>query len=370
MLTALSLQLNILVELLCRYIHDPSEVEFPHPIHLTTLVDGEFAAATLLITFGAIIGRASPLQLIIVAVFQSFFYALNKVVIVLGAIKAEDVGGTITIHMFGAYFGIALSFMVGEPKGRCKSNADSSQVSDVMTLIGTTMLWVYWPSFVGATETSNPVTEHLCVIHTVLALLGSTIATFFCSHRWTQGNRFDPVHIANATLAVGVAIGAAARLEVSPGGALLLGVLAGSISTFGYAYVTPWLEDNFKIYDTCGVHNLHGLPSVLGGLASAIFVAIDNDAIFLHNDGIPQPARQVLAVIATLAMAIGSGLLTGIVVTLATVGESTNMEHYNDAMYWDGGYMDALPQDELDQSAKSKASISPMIGIVQQDAEV
>lgn len=101
---------------------------------------------------------------------------------------------------FGAYFGMAVSRALGEPKPRCKANADSNAVSDVMCLIGTTILWVFWPSFVGATETANPVTEHLCILHTVLALLGSTVATFCFSARWTQGNRVDPVHIANATL--------------------------------------------------------------------------------------------------------------------------------------------------------------------------
>jgi Ammonium Transporter Family len=102
MLTALSMQLNILVEFLMRYLKESSAVEFPHPIHLYTLVDAEFAAATLLISFGAIIGRASPLQLIVLALMQSFFYALNKVILVLGIFKAEDVGGTITIHMVSA----------------------------------------------------------------------------------------------------------------------------------------------------------------------------------------------------------------------------------------------------------------------------
>ena len=361
MLTALAMQLNVLVELLCRYIDEPNDVQFPHPIHLTTLVDGEFAAATLLISFGAIIGRASPLQLVVLTLFQSFFYALNKVVIVLGAWKAEDVGGTITIHMFGAYFGLAVSRALGEPKGRCRSNADSSQVSDVLSLIGTTLLWVYWPSFVGATETSNPVTEHLCVLHTVLALLGSTIATFFCSQRWTQGNKLNPVHIANATLAGGVAIGASARLQMTPGGALLLGVLPGVLSTFGYVYGSPFMEDVFSVYDTCGVHNLHGLPSVLGGLASAIFVAIDHDAEFLHNDGLPQPVRQIMAVVTTLALAVVSGYATGIVMKLSTLGENATMDEYNDAMFWEGSYMEALPQHELDLSGKSKASVSPII---------
>jgi ammonium transporter Rh len=360
MLTALSIQLNMVVELLCRYMYEPDHVDFPHPVHLTTLVDGEFAAATLLISYGAIIGRASPLQLVIMAILQSFFYALNKVVIVLGEWKAEDVGGSITIHMFGAYFGLAVSRALGAPKRSGLENAESNAVSDVLSLIGTTLLWVYWPSFVGATETSDPVTENLCVIHTVLALVGSTVATFCFSQCWTQGSRFDPVHVANATLAGGVAIGASARLDLTPGGALVLGVLAGIISTFGYAFMTPALEDKLGIFDTCGVHNLHGLPSVLGGLASAIFVAIDADAEFLHSEGMAQPVRQVMAVVTTLALAIASGYLSGFIMTL--LGEGHACEEYLDAIWWDGAYMDKMrPQDELDCSRGSRgASVHPI----------
>ena len=70
----------------------------------------------MLISFGAIIGRTSPTQIVLMAVCQSFAYAINKVVLVLGLIGAEDVGGSITIHMFGAYFGLAVSYMLGPPK--------------------------------------------------------------------------------------------------------------------------------------------------------------------------------------------------------------------------------------------------------------
>jgi len=133
----------------------------------------------------------------VVAVVEAFFYAFNKVFLVLGYVEAEDVGGSMTIHMFGAVFGLAVSYALGPPStvSACKPD----KISDVFAFIGTTILWVFWPSFVGATETSIEVNEMHCTGNTVIALLASTTAAFYLSHKLCHG-QFDPVHIANSTL--------------------------------------------------------------------------------------------------------------------------------------------------------------------------
>lgn len=332
MLSVLSMETNILVEYLCRILkgEDGQDTSFPLPISMATLIDAEFSAATLMITFGALIGFASPLQMILICFSQAFFYAFNKVFLVLGHIGAEDVGGSMTIHMFGAYFGLAASRAIGGPKDLQASPAPD-KVSDILALIGTTILWVYWPSFVGATETATLEYEQHCIINTIMALLGSTTMTFYLSNLLGHG-KFNPVHVANSTLAGGVAIGSAARLNIGPGGAIVVGALAGAASVCGYVYSSPYLESTFGIFDTCGVGNLHGFPSIVGGLASVVLVTLDSDAEFLQFDMAQQMLRQFLGVVATVLVACFSGYYTGIVVK--GYKDERGTPSYSDSVWW------------------------------------
>jgi ammonium transporter Rh len=269
----------------------------------------------------------------------------------------NNFSGTITIHMFGAYFGMAVSYVFRSPKAWTLKNNKASNVSDILALIGTGLLWIYWPSFVGASVTGSPASENLCVLHTVLALLGSTAATFFFSQKLV--GKFYPVHIANCTLAGGVAVGASARLDMTPGGALLLGMLAGSSSVFGFVHLSGRLESGLSIHDTCGVHNLHGMPSVLGGLASAIFVTMDSSASFLEtSDKGKQALHQILAVMCTIAFSLVTGLITGFIMVKAV--PDTPAE-YDDAAWWESEYMVPCDSVDEDRSNRSRASVLPMV---------
>jgi ammonium transporter Rh len=333
MLSILSMELNIVVEFCVRLLYGEKgeDTAWPMPISMTTLIDSEFAAATLMITFGAIIGRASPLQMIIICISQSFFYAFNKVIVVLGLIGAEDVGGSMTIHMFGAYFGLAVSYAMGGPKDMgAEASMMPDKVSDIMALIGTTILWVYWPSFVGATETGEPNNEYHCVINTILSLMASTTVTFYLSQKFNHG-KFDPVHIANSTLAGGVAIGSAARLNIGPGYATITGVLAGTASVCGYVYSSPILESKLGIFDTCGVGNLHGYPSLVGALLSVAFIALDSEADFSRDSMGSQMLRQLGGILSTLVISIVSGYGTGLFISTFKGGATPT---FKDSVWW------------------------------------
>ncbi len=324
LLTVLNMECNLIIE--SYFLTSCSEIS------ITSIINAEFSAATLLISFGALIGRATPLQMCFLSIAQSFFYALNKVTIVFGLLRAEDVGGTLTIHMFGAYFGLAAAAALGPQNKPSMSNNAASRVSDVFAMIGTTLLWVYWPSFVGATETGIVKNEMHCMTNTILSLVGSTGASFYFSQMLNNG-KFDAVHIQNSTLAGGVAIGATARLDMGPGIAIVVGLIAGTISTLGYFHSSPYLEEKFGIFDTCGVGNLHGYPSVLGGLVSILFVYLYPADFMEHEIGV-QSLFQLIAVFCTLAVATISGFIAGKIIQFFNPLSFNDVPDYEDAVWW------------------------------------
>jgi len=83
-------------------------------LDMSALIVGDFGAASVLICYGALLGKCTLPQLWIVATLQVFFYALNEAVVG-GLMEVVDIGGCVTVHMFGAYFGVAASYFF-EPR--------------------------------------------------------------------------------------------------------------------------------------------------------------------------------------------------------------------------------------------------------------
>ncbi len=102
---------------------------------LYSLVTTDFAAAAVLITFGAVLGRASIYQIFVIAFFEIIFYSANEAINVY-VFEAADVGGSMIIHSFGAYFGLACSIMLYQSKAKDHPRNSSVYHSDLFAMIG------------------------------------------------------------------------------------------------------------------------------------------------------------------------------------------------------------------------------------------
>jgi len=330
-------------------------------LDVTTLIAGDFAAAAVLISFGAVLGKASIKQLTLMVFLELVFYSISEA-INFEEVFMADVGGSVNVHMFGAYFGLAVAFMLARSGRRTSGGArvrekrmeeaesqdlfGSSYVSDIFAMFGTIFLWMYWPSFNGALASGTA--QHRVVVNTVLSLSGSCISSFIFSRMLRPSGKLNMVDIQNATLAGGVAMGTSADFVIQPFAALLIGGVAGALSVFGYVKIQPVLKVKLRLHDTCGVHNLHGMPGLLGGLCGAIacFVASTGPGKWTEAEQhklfskvasgdrtmVEQGVFQIVAMLVTLCFSIVSGLITGKLMNMAFTND---FEYANDMVNWD-----------------------------------
>jgi len=295
-------------------------------VEMIDFLNANTAVAAVLISFGGLIGKISPTQCVIVTFLELIFYCLNKVFFLEGFLDIADCGGTIIIHVFGAYFGLSACYALG-PALETKLK-EPSYVSDIFSLIGTTFLWLFWPSFVAGLVPAGVNGHAYALINTVLALLGSTVVTFGVAPLLNGNRRLQPDAIQNATLAGGVAIGATANFNLGPGTAVLIGCVGGLISCAGFC--KPLIPGE---YDTCGINNLHGMPGIFGGLVSALIPLLlaETPDAKAQEMVLGQPARQLMGLGGTLVISIVTGALTGLI--LKQVGSP--VAAFNDESFWE-----------------------------------
>uniref|UniRef100_A0A2P2I2S7 Rh-like protein n=2 Tax=Hirondellea gigas TaxID=1518452 RepID=A0A2P2I2S7_9CRUS len=332
-------------------------------VSLGSLLGADFVAATVLISFGALLGKTTPTQLLILTMIEIPIFVINEVLgrSYLGAI---DMGDSMFVHAFGAYFGLAVSRVLAREDASTEKEG-SDKTSDTFAMVGTLFLWLYWPSFnAGAAPGED---QHRAIINTYLALTASCVSAFAISSLLDPDKKFDMVHIQNSTLAGGVAIGTSADLMAQPFGALLVGIIAGVVSVFGYYYLTPFLASRLRVHDTCGVHNLHGMPALIAGVVGAVYASMATEEVYgpslylifplrapengtaeltqmrkelpglepgLNRTGVTQAGYQLLALLVTMVVSITGGLLTGAILKMEMLNKLETDDLYEDACYW------------------------------------
>lgn len=111
---------------------------------------------------------------------------------------------------------------------------------------------------------------------------------------------------------------------------------ARQVSTLGYHKLQPWLLEKYGLHDSCGVHNLHGMPGIIGSLASVFATLIRRDPELHHWDTKGEQAKnQLFAMLVTMVIALVSGALTGLLVKQMHRKINPDGEAYfHDSNFW------------------------------------
>jgi ammonium transporter Rh len=89
------------------------------------------------------LGKTNPTQLVVLVFFELIFYNLN-LVLCSDWLQITDAGDSITLHLFGACFGLAVSWVVSHKDSVGHTKNSSSRTSDTFAMIGTLFLWMFW----------------------------------------------------------------------------------------------------------------------------------------------------------------------------------------------------------------------------------
>ncbi|NXI57181.1 RHBG protein, partial [Chloroceryle aenea] len=321
-----------------------------------SMVSADFCTAAVLISSGAVLGKVNPLQLLLLTLLEVTLCTLNEYILLsLMGVSHQSGEGTrkgVTVGLgsscFGAYFGLMVSRVLHQPHmDKRKEQQDTGQQPDVFAVVGTICLWIFWPSFTSATTARNDA-EPWAVLNTYFSLVASTLATFVLSPVLSEENTPRVVQIQDATLAGVAVMGMAGEMLVTPFGALIAGFLAGQIPLLGFRFLTPILSSRLKIQDTCGVHNIHGLPGVLGALLGTLLTALATadayggrlELVFPlvaqgSRTAMEQALYQLCALLVTLLLATLGGILTGGILKMKRLRSPPATRELENTVLWE-----------------------------------
>lgn len=125
-----------------------------------SLINADFCCAGSLIAYGALLGKVSPVQCLVVTLFGITLFAVEEYIILdLLHVSADlpgllrrfevllsdsfvftqcrDAGGSMVIHAFGGYYGLAISWVLYRPNLHLSKRLNGSVYhSDMFAMIG------------------------------------------------------------------------------------------------------------------------------------------------------------------------------------------------------------------------------------------
>ncbi|NXQ43381.1 RHL protein, partial [Catharus fuscescens] len=323
LLIVLGVQCSVLVEDLLNLLENhPSRFGLERALMSMTAV---------VISTGAVLGKANPVQLIVMSLVELIIFHLSRV-INRKFLQVPESPSLMHVHLFGAYFGLAVTSCFPEPPPGLDKNR-STPKSELFSVLGTVFVWVFWPSFSSILAENNEVHWN-AVFNTYLALAVSAVAAFMLSALTSKDGKFRMAHIHSAVLAGGVTLSCTAGIIQHPWIAMILGLLGSVISILGSHCLQRCFNPPLKLQDTCGVHFTFGLPAVLGAVAAVLLKIFQQEMVPEQSLGY-LAFVEVGAFCQTISTAFITGLITGLILNIKLLKAVHVSKYFDDQFFWE-----------------------------------
>ncbi|KAL1777224.1 blood group Rh(CE) polypeptide [Sigmodon hispidus] len=317
------------------------------PFDLFSIRKATMSTVPMLISAVAVLGKANLVQLAVMVLLEAAAFGAVKVVDK-QVFTMDDHTIMMHGHVFGAYFGLLVAWCLSRSLPREmdeKAQTEKLQMatgSSLFGMLGTLFLWIFWPSFNSALVESQFINDKKrAVFNTYYALAVSAVtATSMSALSHPQG-KINMVHVHNAVLAGGVAVGAPCFLITSPWIAMVLGLTAGLISIVGAKCLPVCLNHMLQIRNPRGIHYTFGLPGLLGAVTYILLIPISYNyprLITWEAEAGKSLVNNYMikdwgALSFALAMGMVSGLLTALMVKMWRAPHVA--KYFDDQAFWE-----------------------------------
>ncbi len=222
---------------------------------------------------------------------------------------ALDFAGGTVVHINAAVAGLVGAYMVGKRVGYGREAMAPHSLT--FTMIGASLLWVGWFGFnAGSNLEANGVAA-LAFVNTLLATAAATLSWLF--GEWLSKGKPSMLGGASGAVSGLVAITPACGF-VGPGGALIIGLVAGLVCLWGVNGLKRLLGAD----DALDVFGVHGVGGVVGALLTGVFAAPDlgGVGVFDYIANAVNPEYSIVAQVKVQAIGVLVTVIWSAVVSL------------------------------------------------------
>lgn len=233
----------------------------------------------------------------------------------LGEMGLLDFAGGTVVHITAGVSAIIAAVVIKGRKGFPTTPMPPHNMTMVVT--GAGLLWVGWFGFNGGSALAANGDAAMAMLVTHISAAAGSLA--WAGIEWIKYKKPSVLGIVTGMVA-GLGTITPASGFVGPGGALVIGLSAGTVCFFA----TQLIKQTFKIDDSLDVFSVHGVGGILGTLFAGIF-ASSQLGVFSgqgYNEGMDMASQLSVQMTGVIATLVYTGVVTFILLKIidATLG--------------------------------------------------